>query len=88
MYQTTSKSKIDIFLVVESVVILRKTKVWGVFPYISHICLCRPKGYGFCAVSVSTLKRGLNFCSCGSGIGYGFQGTGYGSVLVISIPNE
>ena len=25
---------------------------WGVLPYISQIGMYRPKGYGFCAVSV------------------------------------
>ena len=24
----------------------------GLLPYIDHISMCRPKGYGFCAVSV------------------------------------
>ena len=32
-------------------------------------------------------ENGYRFFSYGSGIGYGFQGN-YGSVLVISIPNE
>ena len=34
----------------------------GVVPYISHIGMCRPKGYGFCAVSAHFgLESGIVF---------------------------
>ena len=61
----------------------------GVLSYISHIRICRPKGYGIWAVWV-VLKHFAHFA--GFGIGYGFQGT-YGSVhvrmyLSFSILNE
>ena len=38
-----------------------KTPV-GLVPYISHIGMCRPKGYGFCAVSAHFgLESGIIF---------------------------
>ena len=42
-----------------------------VLPYISHIGVCRPKGYGF---ALFWSENGHGLCPFWSGIGYGFRG--------------
>ena len=55
----------------------------GALPQISHIGMCRPKEYGFCAVLVPNAYR---LCLFWSGIVHGFRGN-YGSVLTyLSFP--
>ena len=47
---------------------------WGVLPYISHIGMCCPVGWGFCAVF--GLKTGLiHFAHFGLESGVVFEGT-------------
>ena len=55
-----------------------------IFSIYKSYCVA-PKGIVFAPFRS---ENGYKFFSYGSGIGYGFQGTGYGTVLVISIPNE
>ena len=43
----------------------------GVLPFISHIGMCRPKGWGFVPF---WSENGYRFCPYWSGIGYGLQG--------------
>ena len=50
----------------------------GVLPYISHIDMCHPKGYGFTLVPFKSENR-HRFSLFWSGIGYGFRGN-YSSV--------
>ena len=44
----------------------------GALPYISRICMCRPKGKGFCAVG---LKTGIDFAHLGLESGTVLEGT-------------
>ena len=50
----------------------------GVLPYISHIDMCHPKGYGFTSVPFKSENR-FRFSLFWSGIRYGFRGN-YSSV--------
>ena len=43
----------------------------GVLPYISHIGICGPIGYGFCA-DFFDFENEYTLCPFWSGIGYGF----------------
>ena len=59
----------------------------GVLPYISHIGMCRPIGWGFCAVL--GLKTGVYFAHFGLEWGMAFEETtDCMNVFIVSIPNE
>ena len=45
----------------------------GVLPYISHIGMCRPKGYSF--LRRFGLKTGIDFAHFGLELGMVFEGT-------------
>ena len=51
---------------------VRDFKSGGALPYISRICMCSPKGKGFCAVG---LKTGIDFTHLGLESGMVLEGT-------------